>query len=73
MKRGMIKAENPTKKSGMKVGKTIAKVVGVGLAAGIALIAATDKTMKTAFPQEKEEEGCCCGGDDCCCGCGEEE
>ena len=72
MKRGMIKAEEAvTKKTGGSTAKTLLKVVGVGLAAGVALIAATDKTMKKAFPQDKTEEGCCCGGD-CDCGCEEE-
>ncbi|MBR5229608.1 MAG: hypothetical protein IKW01_02035 [Firmicutes bacterium] len=74
MRRGMIKAdEKVTKKTGGSVVKTAMKIVGVGLAAGVALIAATDKTMKAAFPQE--DEGCCCGGDcgdDCHCEEGEE-
>lgn len=74
MKRGMIKAEKKAKKGGSNA-KTLLKVVGVGLAAGAALIAATDKTMKTFFPQEEKGE-CCCGGDcdcdgDCTCGEGE--
>ena len=52
MKRGMIKADaKATKKTGGGVAKTLLKVVGVGLAAGVALIAATDKTMNAAFPQ----------------------
>lgn len=68
MKRGMVKADKKvTKKTGGSVAKTLFRVVGIGLAAGVALIAATDKTMKKAFPQE---EGCCDGdcGDECTCG-----
>ncbi len=73
MKRGMTKADKlATKKTGGSVAKGLLKVVGIGLAAGVALIAATDKTMNKAFPQEKkEDEGCCCGDDGCCCGCEE--
>ena len=65
MTRGMIKAEktsrkgqktNGTKKSGKNVVGTLGKVLGIGLAAGIALIAATDKTMSKAFPQEESED-----------------
>ena len=80
MKRGMIKADkNVTKKTGGSVAKTLLKVAGVGLAAGVALIAATDKTMKTVFPQPEDTVGedDCCDGEDCCCGgdfcCGDEE
>ena len=52
MKRGMTKAdEKATKKTGNGLAKTLLKIVGVGLAAGVALIAATDKTMKKAFPE----------------------
>lgn len=70
MKRGMVKADKPaSKKTGAGVAKTLLKVVGVGLAAGVALIAATDKVMTKAFPQDEEGEGCCCGGD---CDCGDE-
>ena len=57
MKRGVTKADrNATVKSSGAVAKTLSKVVGVGRADGEALIAATDKTMKKAFPEEKEEE-----------------
>ena len=57
MKRGITKADRKaTQKNNEAVAKTLLKVVGVGLAAGVALIAATDKTMKKAFPEEKEEE-----------------
>ena len=76
MKRGMIKADKKaTKKTGGSKAKTLLKVVGVGLAAGAALVAVTDKTMKTFFPQEEEGECCCDGncdcGDECTCGEGE--
>ncbi|MCI6854766.1 MAG: hypothetical protein MR908_05535 [Firmicutes bacterium] len=64
MKRGMTKAdEKATKKTGNGLAKTLLKIVGVGLAAGAALIAVTDKTMKKAFPEkeaEDEPENCCC-------------
>lgn len=64
MKRGMTKAdEKATKKTGNGLVKTLLKIVGVGLAAGAALIAVTDKTMKKAFPEkeaEDEPENCCC-------------
>lgn len=54
MKRGMTKAdEKATKKTGNGLAKTLLKIVGVGLAAGAALIAVTDKTMKKAFPEER--------------------
>ena len=66
MKRGMINADKKVTAGGKA--KSLLKVLGVGLAAGAALIAVTDKTMKTIFPQE-EEGGCCCGGD---CDCGDE-
>ena len=53
MKRGMTKAdEKATKKTGNGLAKTLLKIVGVGLAAGAALIAVTDKTMKKAFPRK---------------------
>ena len=59
MKRGMIKADaKATNKTGGGVAKTLLKVVGVGLAAGVALIAATDKTMNAAFPQPEPEDDC---------------
>ena len=45
-------------KTGGGVAKTLLKVVGVGLAAGVALIAATDKTMNAAFPQPEPEDDC---------------
>ena len=57
MKRGMTKAdEKATKKTGNGLAKTLLKIVGVGLAAGAALIAVTDKTMKKAFPENKSED-----------------
>lgn len=59
MKRGMTKADaKATKKTGGGVAKTLLKVVGVGLAAGVALIAATDKTMNAAFPQPEVKDDC---------------
>ena len=59
MKRGMVKADaKATKKTGGGVAKTLLKVVGVGLAAGVALIAATDKTMNAVFPQPEPEDDC---------------
>lgn len=68
MKRGMTKAdEKATKKTGNGLVKTLLKIVGVGLAAGAALIAVTDKTMKKAFPEkeaEDEPENCCCSNEE---------
>ena len=65
MKIGMTKAdEKVTKKTGTGLAKALLKVVGIGLAAGVALIAVTDKTMKKAFPQDEAEDkpegGCRC-------------
>lgn len=69
MKRGMTKAdEKATKKTGAGLAKTLLKIVGVGLAAGVTLIAATDKTMKKAFPQDEAEDK-----PEGCCGCSNEE
>lgn len=56
MKVGKTKAQNPTKNSNAKVLKTLGRVISVGIAAGIALIAVTDKAMSKAFPKEKVEE-----------------
>lgn len=57
MKRGMTKADKKvTQKNNGGLATTLLKVVGVGLAAGAALIAVTDKTMKKAFPEEAEKE-----------------
>ena len=67
MKRGMTKAdEKATKKTGNGLAKTLLKIVGVGLAAGVALIAATDKTMKKAFPEASEKEKPEAEPEDCC-------
>lgn len=57
MKRGMIEADKKsTKKTGKGLAGTLLKVMGVGLAAGAALIAVTNKTMKKAFPENKSED-----------------
>ena len=57
MNRGKIEAKKPGKKlTTGQVVKTIGKNPGLLLAAGIALIAATDKTMSKAFPQEEKQE-----------------
>ena len=58
MNRGKIEAKKPGKKlTTGQVVKTIGKTAGLLLAAaGIALIAATDKTMSKAFPQEEKQE-----------------
>ena len=67
MKRGMTKAdEKATKKTGNGLAKTLLKIVGVGLVAGVALIAATDKTMKKAFPEASEKEKPEAEPEDCC-------
>ena len=67
MKRGMTKAdEKAKKKTGNGLAKTLLKIVGVGLAAGVALIAATDKTMKKAFPEASEKEKLEAEPEDCC-------
>ena len=55
MNRGKIEAKKPGKKlTTGQVVKTIGKTAGILLAAGIALIAATDKTMSKAFPEHEE-------------------
>lgn len=57
MNRGKIEAKKPGKElTTGQVVKTIGKTAGLLLAAGIALIAATDKTMSKAFPQEEKQE-----------------
>lgn len=58
MKRGMIEAEKPgkNKTSGKQVAKTLGRTMAAFLAAGVALIALTDKTMSKVYPQENEEE-----------------
>ncbi len=57
MKRGMIEADKKsTKKTGKGLAGTLLKVMGVGLAAGAALIAVTNKTMKKAFPESESED-----------------
>lgn len=56
MNRGKIEAKKTGKNvSTGQVIKTVGKTAGLLLAAGIALIAATDKTMSKAFPQEEED------------------
>lgn len=57
MKSGMKKAdEKANKKTGNGLAKALIKIVGIGLAAGAALVAVTDKTMQKAFPDKKKEE-----------------
>ena len=56
MKRGVIEADKPKKAGGKKVAKTLGRTMAAFLAAGIALIALTDKTMSKAYPQENEED-----------------
>lgn len=57
MKRGMIEADKKsTKKTEKGLAGTLLKVMGVGLAAGAALIAVTNKTMKKAFPENESED-----------------
>ena len=73
MKRGMIEADKKsTKKTGKGLAGTLLKVMGVGLAAGAALIAVTDKTMKKAFPEEADKEKIEAAPEDCACGAEEE-
>ncbi len=74
MKRGMTKADKKaTKVTGGKLAKSLLKIMGVGLAAGVALVALTDKTMKKVFPEDEKQ---CCDKDDNGstggCGCGED-
>lgn len=52
MKLGMNKADMPEVKS---AGKAALKIIGVGLAAGVALIAATDKVMTKLTSKDKQE------------------
>ena len=55
MNRGKIEAKKPGKQiTTGRVIKTIGKTAGILLAAGIALIAATDKTMSKALPEQEE-------------------
>ena len=55
MTRGMVEPEK--KKNGAKkTFKTLGKVMAGFLAAGVALIAVTDKTMSKAFPQDEDPE-----------------
>ena len=57
MKRGMTKADKKvTQKNNGGLATTLLKVVGVGLAAGAALIAVTNKTMKKAFPENESKD-----------------
>lgn len=56
MKRGVIEADKPKKAGGKKAAKTLGRTMAAFLAAGIALIALTDKTMSKAYPQENEED-----------------
>ena len=48
------KADNGT--SFGKVLGTGLKIIGIGIAAGIVLISATDAIMNKAFPQDEDEE-----------------
>lgn len=52
-KTGLHEAKKPASK--LKVGKTLLKVVGVTIGAGVALIAGTNKIM-TELTKEKETE-----------------
>ena len=57
MKIGMTKAEKQEVKS---AGKAALKVIGVGLAAGIALIAATNTVMKKLTSKKNAEDAESC-------------
>ena len=73
MKRGMTKADKKaTQKNNGSLASTLLKIVGVGLAAGAALIAVTDKTMKKAFPEEADKGKIEAAPEDCACGAEEE-
>ena len=52
MKLGMSKADMPEVKT---AGKAALKIIGVGLAAGVALIAATDKVMTKLTSKDEPE------------------
>ena len=68
MKRGMTKADKKaTQKNNGGLASTLLKILGVGLAAGAALIAVTDKTMKKAFPEEADKEKIEAAPEDCTC------
>lgn len=59
MKRGVVEAKETKetkKKGGNKKIKTLGRTMAAFLAAGVALIALTDKAMTKAYPQEDEEE-----------------
>ncbi len=56
MKRGIVEAKKTKKTDGKKKVKTLGKTMAAFLAAGVALIALTDKAMTKAYPQEDEEE-----------------
>ena len=56
MKRGVLEADTPKTAGGKQVAKTLGRTMAAFLAAGIALIALTDKTMSKAYPQENEED-----------------
>ncbi len=73
MKRGMTKADKKvTQKNNGGLASTLLKIVGVGLAAGAALIAVTDKTMKKAFPEEADKEKIEAAPENCTC-CADQE
>ncbi len=56
MTKGIKKGSKPEIKT-KGLGKDLLKIVGVGLSAGVLLIAATDKIMKKATSsKEKEQE-----------------
>lgn len=68
MKRGMTKADKKaTQKNNGGLASTLLKILGVGLAAGAALIAVTDKTMRKAFTEEADKEKIETAPEDCEC------
>lgn len=53
MTKGVIEAKEVKKGSATKALRAVTAILGIGIAAGIALIVVTDKAMKKA--EEKEE------------------
>lgn len=47
--------QEASKRKGLKTAGVLLKILGVGLAAGVAVIALADKSMSKAFPENKEE------------------